>query len=89
MATTLDQLNTMRDAIIACIGSGALRVTRSDGTTVEYRTVKDAQLALSTLDELIRQEGGSNSNRVSLAQHKRGDGPKGYGGDRGDWNGGW
>jgi hypothetical protein len=87
MATSLDQLNVMRDGIIACIGNPALEVVRPDGGRVQYRTVSEALLALSAVDELIRIAGGSSQNRVSLAQHRRGDGLSGYGGDRGDWNG--
>ena len=86
---TLAQLQGLRADIILCIGSSALRVTRSDGSTVEYRSVTEAQKALSTIEELIREAGGASQNRVSLAEHRRGDGPLGYGGDRGDWNGAW
>ena len=83
MAVPIAELQTLRDAIVRAIGNPTLRARASDGREVQYRTIDDARKALGTIDDEIRRAGGTGSPSVSLAQHRRGDGPSGLG--RG-WN---
>lgn len=87
MATTLEQLNASRDALIAELGNPAKMVRRSDGSEVQKASASDLLAQLTAIEELIREAGNAGGTRIALAQHRRGDGPFGPG-DRG-CNGGF
>lgn len=86
MAVPLTELQSMRDTIVRAIGNPTLRAKGPDGREVQYRTMEEAKVALGLLDDEIRKTGGGTSRSVSLAQHKRGDGPEGPGAP---WGPGW
>ncbi len=61
MAATLTELQGMRDALIAAIGSGTLRV-EFEGRAVTYRSVVEMQAALTTINKEITMAGGGNTS---------------------------
>lgn len=62
MATSLTDLQGMRDALIAAIGSGTFRVD-FEGRSITYRSVVEMQAALATINKEIELAGGSTSPR--------------------------
>ena len=68
----------MLNDVIMAIGNPALRVRRSDGSELQYRSMADAIMAKNVLESQIAIAQGGEK-RVGLAQHKRGDGPCGPG----------
>lgn len=84
----IDQLQSMLNDVMTAIGNGTLRIRRSDGSELQYRSMADLVTAKSTLETQIEIASGGGS-RVGLAQTKRGDGPCGNGGLPWDqnWNG--
>lgn len=76
---TLDQLNAMLTDVIKAIGSPTLSIRRADGSELRYRSMDEALKAKAALEDMIREAQGTNAGRVSLAQHRRGDGPRGPG----------
>jgi hypothetical protein len=74
MALTLQQLQAARDALVTSLGAPA-EVHFSDHS-VRNRSIAEIRAAISEVDDQIALLGGAAS-RVSLAQHKRGDGPSG------------
>ena len=86
MAVPLSELQDLRDTIVRAIGDPTLRARTSDGRELLYRTIDEAKTALGIIDDEIRSAGGTASRSVSLAQHKRGDGPSGPGAP---WGPGW
>lgn len=77
MALTMQQLRANLDAINQALGNPTLRVRFSDGREVTYRSVDELRKAKAEIEEDIRQASGQTGGRVTLAQHKRGDGPTG------------
>jgi len=61
MALSLTELQGMRDALIAAIGSGTLRV-EFEGRSMTYRSVAEMQAALTTINKEIEQAGGSSTS---------------------------
>jgi hypothetical protein len=61
MALSLTELQGMRDALIAAIGSGALRV-EFEGRSMTYRSVAEMQAALTTINKEIEQAGGGSTS---------------------------
>jgi hypothetical protein len=86
MAVSIMQLQALRDAIVLAIGNPTLRARTADGKEVQYRSIGEAKTALGIIDDEIRKAGGASTPSVSLAQHKRGDGPSGPGAP---WGPGW
>jgi hypothetical protein len=87
MAVPLTELQSLRDAIVRAIGNPRLAARGPDGREVRYRSIDEAKTALGLLDDEMRRAGGASSPSVSLAQHKRGDGPGAPGAPYGPgWN---
>lgn len=61
MALSLTELQGMRDALIAAIGSGTLRV-EFEGRSMTYRSVSEMQAALSTVNKEIELAGGGSTS---------------------------
>jgi hypothetical protein len=61
MALSLTELQGMRDALIAAIGSGTLRV-EFEGRSMTYRSVSEMQAALTTINKEIEQAGGGSTS---------------------------
>jgi hypothetical protein len=61
MAVSLTELQGMRDALIAAIGSGTLRV-EFEGRSMTYRSVAEMQAALSTINKEIELAGGGSTS---------------------------
>jgi len=61
MALSLNELQGMRDALIAAIGSGTLRV-EFEGRSMTYRSVAEMQAALTTINKEIEQAGGGSTS---------------------------
>lgn len=61
MALSLAELQGMRDALIAAIGSGTLRV-EFEGRSMTYRSVSEMQAALATINKEIELAGGGASS---------------------------
>jgi len=57
MALTLTQLEEMRDALLAAVGSGTLRVDFGE-RSLTYRSVQEMQTALITIEREIEKLGG-------------------------------
>jgi 2C-methyl-D-erythritol 2,4-cyclodiphosphate synthase len=57
MALSLTELHGMRDALIAAIGSGTLRVEFED-RSMTYRSIAEMQAALATINKEIELAGG-------------------------------
>jgi len=72
---TIDQLTTQRDALMAQL-SAPSTIRHSDGRQITNRSVDEIRKALAAINEQIDALSNSAS-RVSVAQHKRGDGPFG------------
>ena len=77
MALTIPQLQANLDAVNQALGNPTLKVRFPDGREVTYRSVDDLRKAKAEIEEDIRQTSGKPGSRVTLAQHKRGDGPTG------------
>jgi len=77
MALTIQQLQSNLDAVNSALGNPTLRVRFPDGREVTYRSVDELRKAKAEIEEDIRQASGQTGSRVTLAQHKRGDGPSG------------
>ena len=77
MALTISQLQANLDAINQALGNPTLKARFPDGREVTYRSVDELRKAKAEIEESIRQASGKTGNRVTLAQHKRGDGPSG------------
>ena len=76
MALTLQQLQANLDALVTALGNPAAEVHFSD-RSVRYRSIAEIRAAISETTDQISLLGGGAASRVSLAQHKRGDGPSG------------
>jgi hypothetical protein len=61
MALSLTELQGMRDALIAAIGSGTLRV-EFEGRSMTYRSVAEMQAALVTINKEIEVAGGGSTS---------------------------
>ena len=61
MALSLNELQGMRDALIAAIGSGTLHV-EFEGRSMTYRSVSEMQAALSTINKEIELAGGGSTS---------------------------
>ena len=61
MALSLNELQGMRDALIAAIGSGTLRV-EFEGRSMTYRSVAEMQAALATINKEIELAGGGGTS---------------------------
>lgn len=61
MALSLTELQGMRDALIAAIGSGTLRV-EFEGRSMTYRSVAEMQAALTTINKEIEHAGGGSTS---------------------------
>lgn len=61
MALSLTELQGMRDALIAAIGSGTLRV-EFEGRSMTYRSIAEMQAALSTINKEIELAGGGSTS---------------------------
>lgn len=54
---------TQRDALMAAIASGVLRVTY-DGKTVEYRSMAELRIALAEVERALAIADGTTINRT-------------------------
>ena len=79
MALTIQQLQANLDAVNQALWNPTLKARFPDGREVTYRSVDDLRKAKAGIEEDIRQASGQPGSRVTLAQHKRGDGPTGPG----------
>lgn len=80
MAIALSELQDQRDAAARAAISPIFSARMSDGRMVVYKSQADAERAVAFADaEIAKATGGISGNRVSLAQHRRGDGPSGPG----------
>ena len=61
MALSLVDLQSMRDALIAAIGSGTLRV-EFEGRSMTYRSIAEMQAALATIHKEIELAGGGSTS---------------------------
>jgi hypothetical protein len=61
MALSLVDLQSMRDALIAAIGSGTLRV-EFEGRSMTYRSIAEMQAALATINKEIELAGGGSTS---------------------------
>ena len=77
MALTIPQLQSNLDTFNQALGNPTLRVRFLDGREVAYRSVDELCKAKAEIEEDIRQPSGKTGSRTTLAQHKRGDGPRG------------
>jgi hypothetical protein len=61
MALSLVDLQSMRDALIAAIGSGTLRV-EFEGRSMTYRSIAEMQAALATINKEIELAGDGSTS---------------------------
>jgi hypothetical protein len=77
MDLTTDELRDRVADLKRAYLSGVLEVRFSDGKSQRFQNMGDMLKAIQTGEDWIGQAAGQNTNRVSFAQHKRGDGPSG------------
>jgi hypothetical protein len=77
MALTATELQQRVDDLKRAYLSGVLEVRFSDGKSERFQNMSDMLKAIQTGEDWIAQAAGQTGNRVSFAQHKRGDGPTG------------
>jgi len=77
---TVAQLVANLNALYSALGNPAASAHMPDGSSVTFRSIDDIKKAIAETEDAIRQAGSTGAGTKStLAQHKRGDGPRGPG----------
>ena len=79
MALTLQQLQSMLDAINTELGNVVGTIRTADGRSQTSKPVAELLKAKADIEDQIRSYGGTNASKSTLGQHRRGDGPWGPG----------
>ena len=79
VALTIGQLQANLAALQMALGNPVMEARFPDGKVVRYRSVDDIRKAIAEVEDDIRELSGGGDCRVALAQHRRGDGPRGPG----------
>ena len=79
IALTVAQMTANLAALQMALGNPVMDARFPDGKVIRYRSVDDIKKAIAEVEDDIREASGQSDCRVALAQHRRGDGPRGPG----------